>query len=289
MKRCLLLLFCMVMVSSSIIAQRITVTGGPGRVNDNTVIKGQPFTASVTGLNGTPSQWSVGIGTVNGVNIFNTSSTIITNAVVGREIQGNTSIISVGATNGNGVVRYLNVQEACSASLSLSRENLGSSAIIDASVANAGAGATFSWSISPNAQFFGTGAFVTFLAPAPTFGSTSYTISVTISGGPCDGQTFSRSVLVRASSGPIRLLEAEAAVFPNPSNTGSVSVLNKKENLEITRTTLINERGEVVNNYKAQSTKEGVTLDTNQLVPGTYLIRIEYSDGSTEMKRVLLE
>ncbi|GAA5023846.1 hypothetical protein GCM10011506_06980 [Marivirga lumbricoides] len=281
----------MAIVSSSIIAQRITVTGGPGRVNDNTVIKGLPFTASVTGLNGTPSQWSVGIGTVNGVNIFNTSSTNISNAIVSREIQGSTSIISVGATNGNGVVRYLNVQDppvSCTASLVAFAENLGRFAIIDAQVLNAGTGATFSWSISPNATILGSGSFVTFRVPTPSSGFRTYTISVTISGGPCDGQTFSTNVTVRGGIIPLQV-NSEVSVFPNPSNTGSLSIVNKNTDLEIKQITLINEKGELVNNYNTQSTNDGLTIDTNRLVPGTYLIKLQYSDDSSETRRVLLE
>ena len=136
-------------------AQRIVVTGGPGRVNDFTVLRGVPFTARVTGLNGTPQRWAVGIGTVSGQNIFNTSSTTIQNAVVNRNISGNTALISVGATNGNGVSRYLTVREpSCSSQLAAT----GSDCFISVTLNPEPVGATnYSWTVFPFVPFQGNG------------------------------------------------------------------------------------------------------------------------------------
>lgn len=263
-------------------AQRITVTGGPGRVNSNTVIKGQPFSASVTGLNGTPNEWSVGIGTVNGQNIFNTSSTSISNAVVSREISGNRAVISVGATNGNGVVRYLNVVEPCNARLFAFVEPcLG---IIDANVSGATGATGFSWSISPSAPIFGSGSFVTFIGNPGTF----YTISVNISGGTCNGETLTTSRLVR-DCGDIFPFEAPTStVSPNPSTNGEFDITTNKS-LGSYKLSLYNVFGESVQNFSVSEGVKGKKLDASSLEEGIYLLKFTFEDGTAETKRIVIE
>lgn len=281
--------------SLSTTAQIINVTGGPGRVNNSTVIEGLPFTATVTGLNGTPQRWTVGIGTVGSNNdlIVNTSSTTITNAIVNRPIDGNTAVISVGATNGRGVARFLTVQQQqppCSSDLVFLQGS--DCSLIAAILSPQPAGATgYSWSVSPSVPFTvnGNGTSIT-LNNTNSF--TTYTVSVTITGGSCNGATITNQVQCTGGGFLDRSVSpsgiGDIKVFPNPVSGNELN-LEFGQSSEKYRVFIFSETGQPVEGISIEKQGNGAKLGVDNLTPGTYYLRTIDADGNTETQRFKVE
>ncbi|UII24703.1 T9SS type A sorting domain-containing protein [Fulvivirga maritima] len=291
MKRQLLLTAVLFVLMMTGYAQVITVTGGPGRVNNNTVISGLPFTATVTGLNGTPQRWSVGIGTVNGQLIYNTSSTSISNAIVDRTLTGNIALISVGATNGNGVARYLNVESSeCESSLGvLQAINCQFADAILFPVPN---GATsYNWSVSPSRIFTNNGSSIRISRPRP---NTTYTVTVTITGGVCDGETITTTFNTGDCDGifePLsedELTEEDLTIYPNPVNTDELYVQFGKPALN-SEISILSEDGLKIDGPSIENNGGGAIINLKGLTPGTYYLKIIDATGKENVKRFIVE
>ncbi|MDW3195046.1 MAG: T9SS type A sorting domain-containing protein [Cytophagales bacterium] len=273
-------------------AQIINVTGGPGRVNNSTVIEGLPFTATVTGLNGTPQRWTVGIGDINNQLIFNTSSTTITNAIVDRSISGNTAVISVGATNGRGVARFLTVQQPPSCNSDLLFLQATDCSLIAAILNPVPSGATgYSWSVSPSVPFTvnGTGTSIT-LNNTNSF--TTYTVSVTITGGVCNGATVTNQVQCTGGGFLDRSVSpsgiGEIKVFPNPVSGNELN-LEFGQSSEKYRVFIFSETGQPVEGISVEKQGNGAKLGVGNLSPGTYYLRTIDADGNSETQRFKVE
>lgn len=275
-------------------AQIINVTGGPGRVNNNTVIEGLPFTASVSGLNGTPQRWTVGIGTVGSNNdlILNTSSTTISNAIVNRPIDGNTAVISVGATNGRGVSRFLTVvPQTCESELRFLRAF--DCSIIGVGIIPAANGATgYSWTVSPSTPFTNNGASITLTNPNQF---TTYTVNVNITGGICDGETISGQVNCALFEAPpiedenIENSQFESLrLFPNPVAGDEIN-LDFGQSAENYRLSIFNESGQPVEGISIEKQGNAAKLGISNLQPGTYYLRAINANGEAETQRFKVE
>ncbi len=279
-----LIAMAMVVVSN---AQVITVTGGSGRVNNSTVFKGRPFTAQVTGLNGTPKQWAVGIGTANGQLVLNTSSTVISNAVVDRNLTGNTALISVGATNGRGVCRFLTAIEPPVPCTSRLNVNIEDCFFVDAVITPIPANYTsISWTISPTAKIIG----------GPTSKAvlnfnyyTTYQLTATVTGGVCDGETFTGSFNVRTCNGiPLGRGTSSVSMSPNPVNGDQLKVRFDGDAASF-QFSILSSAGQVVDE-KVGIQKQGgeAVLDVSKLLPGTYYIQLDGEAGDGKAMRFVV-
>lgn len=282
-------------------AQIINVTGGPGRVNNSTVIEGLPFTATVSGLNGTPQRWSVGIGTVSGQLIFNTSSTTITNAIVDRPISGNTAVISVGATNGRGVSRYLTVQPAPTCDSDLFFLTATDCSLIAAVVSPEPAGVTnYSWSVSPSLSFTvnNNGRSITLNNPSP---GVNYNVNVTITGGSCNGVTLSEGVQCNGGIGfldqstpdlgdenALNQGEESLSIFPNPV-TGGELTLEFGEDAAAYELFIFSNTGQPVEGLSIEKAGNAAKVGVSNLEPGIYYIRTINATGKQETQRFKVE
>ena len=292
MKKYTILLSLIMLISFGINAQNIIVTGGPGRVNNTTVIKGLPFTAQVSGLNGTPQRWAVGIGTVNGQVIFNTSSTTVQDAVVDRTISGNTALISVSATNGNGVARYLTVQDgipSCNPNVAFLTSNDCSS--LAAIVNPVPIGATsYSWTVTPNTPFTvnGNGRSITL---RNLRSNTTYSFTAKIIGGVCNEQTASGSYTTGNCNG-LPIIEEQSMgmkLSPNPTKSNNkvgIEIDGVNSNYDIS---LFSMEGLEVEDIQIQKDAQGINLDTSNLKPGVYYIRATGKDGKQTTQRLLVK
>ena len=291
MRKLSLVVIAVVALCFSTIAQQINVTGGPGRVNNSTVIKGLPFTATVTGLNGTPQRWTVGIGDINNQLIFNTSSTTVSNAVVDRTISGNTAVISVGATNGRGVARFLTVQDPPSCNSDILFLQGGNCTQIAAILSPVPSGATgYSWSVSPSVPFNinGGGTSIT-LQNTNSF--TTYTVSVTVTGGSCNGATITDQIQCNGG-----FLDRESPsigtedlkVFPNPVTGGELNIETGRpaESYELF---IFSENGMPVEGLDIDKQGNGAKIGVGVLEPGTYYLRTINADGTQKTTRFRVE
>lgn len=291
MRKFSLSLIAVLSLALTTIAQQINITGGPGRVNNSTVIEGLPFNATVTGLNGTPQRWSVGIGEINNQLIFNTSSTSITNAVVDRPISGNTAVISVGATNGRGVARYLTVIPDCTSQLRFLRGF--NCSLIGVAILPTPTGVTgYSWSVSPSTPFTDNGGSITLTNPNPF---TTYTVNVTITGGNCDGQTISGSVNCQSSEAAPNIEDdskieeiQSLRVFPNPA-TGDALNLQLKEDAASMDFRIFSGDGQPVEGLSIEKLGREATVDIGILKPGIYYIKSINADGKETTQRFRVE
>ncbi|UII23783.1 T9SS type A sorting domain-containing protein [Fulvivirga ligni] len=289
MKKSILLSVLLLFAVISSYGQIINVTGGPGRVNNNTVIKGQPFTATVTGLNGTPQKWSVGIGTINGQLIYSTSSTTVSNAIVDRTLTGNTALISVGATNGRGVARYLTVQDPPTPCLSqvrfLSAEDCSIVAAILTPVPDGATG--YSWTVTPSIPFTNYGNYIQLRNLNPF---STYNVSITVTGGTCNGATFRGTYRTGDCNGfeePFGQ-EDEMTLFPNPVDNKQLNVLlnpnSGKYQIEV-----MDESGNILKGIPMSSEDNIATFDLQSLKSGTYYLKYISGSGKEEVKRFVLE
>lgn len=291
MRKFTLSMFVVLALSLTTVAQQINVTGGAGRVNNSTVIEGLPFTATVTGLNGTPQRWSVGIGTVNGQLIFNTSATTISNAIVDREISGNTAVISVGATNGKGVSRFLTVVPDCTSQLRFLRGF--NCSLIGVAILPAPTGATgYSWSVSPSTPFTNNGGSITLTNPNPF---TTYTVNVTITGGNCDGQTISGSVNCQSNEAApdieddSNIKEIQSLrIFPNPATGGELN-LQLSEDAASMDFRVFTSDGQPVEGLSIEKLDKQATVDIGSLKPGIYYIKSINAEGKEATQRFRVE
>ena len=277
-------------------AQKITVTGGPGRVNNNTVIIGQPFTVSVTGLNGTVKQWSAGIGSVQGVALYQTNQTSVSNVIIDRAINGGSiGLVSVGATNGNGVSAYLNLQAACTAQLFLvcTQNSFGQKTGI-ATVSNATGATSYTWRVNSGAPFTTTNNQIQF--PAQT--GTNF-VTVTVNGGGCNGLGFNASSSFtqclqkpgfeeRAEEDPsLGGAEFKAIdVFPNPIRDGEVN-LNIPSEANAFVVEIVTLDGRVVKTTNLM--KSETSLDVKGLPAGVYFMQVTGNDGFYQSRRLVIE
>lgn len=265
------LFFLFILASFTLKAQLITITGGPGKIDESTVILGEPFSAAVTELDGTPSQWAVGIGTINGQTIFSTTSSTVSNAIVSRAIDQDVAIISVGASNGKGVVKYLTVVDQ-SCNLELQSLVGGDRAGVFVSGNNVDL-YTYSWSISPSVPFTNNGSSIFFTGNP----NGRYRVTVNISGsGGCDGTTLTEGVILED-------VIFYSIVSPNPSSTGSFSIENSEE-FELT---VLNDRGEKVSGYSLANTEKGSQI--SNLASGSYILKISYANGTSETKKIVVK
>lgn len=296
MRRLSLLFLAIVVAILTVNAQVINVIGGPGRVNNNTVIEGLPFTAQVVGLNGTPQRWAVGIGTVSGQTIFNTSSTVITNAVVNRTISGSTALISVGATNGRGVSRFLNVQNPppeCDSEVRflLANDCNGGAAFLNP----VPVGATgYSWSVSPRISFTNNGSSIRFgrLDPFDV-----YTVTVTVRGGVCNGETITNTFITRGCGDDILPFSSDLTetpngsnlkVSPNPSNGSDVTLTFNGASDSFEYGIFSSEGLPVEGLTIQQKSVNEVSVDVRSLKPGIYFVKSVNEDGVEETQRFII-
>lgn len=293
MRKFSLSLFVVLALSVTTIAQQINVTGGPGRVNNNTVIEGLPFNATVTGLNGTPQRWTVGIGDINNQLIFNTSSTSITNAVVDRTISGNTAVISVGATNGRGVARFLTVQPPPVCSSDILFLQAVDCSLIAAIVSPEPAGVTnYSWSVSPSVPFTinNGGRSITL---NNTFSGVTYNVSVTITGGTCNGSTLTNSVTCQGNGGFLDRSAPEQGlgdlqVYPNPTSGDELNV-DFGQSADNYQLSIFTETGMPVEGLSIDKQGNAAKVGVGNLAPGTYYLRTIDANGEAQTKRFLVE
>ena len=295
MKKYLLLaaMCCMAITAS---AQQITVTGGAGKVPGYTdrVYIGQPFTVSVSGLNGTPQKWSAGIGTVNGQNVFFTSSTSVSNVIIDRAINGgNIGLVSVGATNGRGVAAYLTLVDPNPVL------NVGFcvEGTLTTSVTGANDASAFTWNISSSPFNYTQGSSRTW---NNLISGSTYTFSVTIIGGTYDGLVLSKTVRVlclqeaRAEGTPSNdggnlrtgLNQPALELYPNPADDGFVQVRiptnGRGFSLE-----LVTPAGQVVKQINTAGNT--YDLDVTELPTGVYYLRATGTDGYFQTQRLVVE
>lgn len=298
MKKILLMAAC-VLMTLSVSAQKINVTGGSGKVPgySDRVYAGLPFTVSVTGLNGTPQKWTAGIGSVSGQVIFHSSSTSVSNVIIDRTIDGNTAaIVSVYASNGNGVSRLLTVVPRCEASLTIFPDCVKNR--IFASVTGVSDATSYTWSINS-----GSGGGTSTSSSRSFFvnGTGFYTVSVTINGGVCDGETISTSeyVFCDGEIQPYRpsgddepqLQEGLEPVegielFPNPTDKGEVQILLPAHEGAIA-IELVTPEGKVMKQLSSESTN--LTVDVRDLPSGVYYLRARGSNEYYETRRLVVE
>ena len=296
MKKILLFAVC-AMMTLSVSAQKITVTGVAGKVPgySDRVYAGQPFTVSVTGLNGTPQKWTAGIGSVNGQVIYHSSATSVSNVIIDRTIDGNTAaIVSVYASNGNGVSRLLTVVPSCEAVLTFNQDCLRGR--VFASVSGATDATSYTWSISSGS---GGGTYTSAFRSFFISGTGYYTVTVTINGGVCDGETFSKSQYVYCDDLiPLRPSGDQPqddqqlepvdgiTIFPNPTDKDDVQILLPATQGAI-NIDLVTPEGKVMKSFVAESTS--VTVDVRDLPTGVYYLRAKGSNEYFETRRLVVE
>jgi hypothetical protein len=293
MRKFSLTMFVVLAFAFTTTAQIINVTGGPGRVNNSTVIEGLPFTATVSGLNGTPQRWTVGIGDINNQLIFNTSSTTISNAIVDRTISGNTAVISVGATNGRGVARFLTVVPPPSCSSELLFLTATDCSVVAAIVNPIPSGVTsYSWSVSPSVPFTinSGGRSISLNNVTP---GVNYTVSVTITGGVCNGSTLTETVQCSGGGGfldqsaPVQNSES-LRVFPNPATGNELNVEFGKSS-DNYRMSIFSETGQPIEGIIIEKKGNAAKVGVSNLTPGTYYLRTIDENGEAATQRFRIE
>lgn len=281
-------------------AQKITVIGGPGKVPGftNRVYKGLPFTAQVSGLNGTVQRWSAGIGTVQGQNIFFTSNVSQGNIIIDRAIDGaTTGLLSVGATNGNGVSAYLVLQDppaTCNAQLLISPDDCFRGRLF-VGVGGATDATSFNWSISQGSGGgTTTSPFRSFINVTSGFN----TITVTISGGICDGETLTYSGFFSCEDDDILRHRAENAdptsfsmdapirLYPNPTDNGQLKV-SMPVAADSYQVRIVSPAGVTYKEVKVAD--QNFQLDVSDLPQGVYYLQARGSNGFYKTQRLIVE
>jgi len=298
MKRVLMLALA-VMCSASLWGQIITVTGGAGKVPGFTdrVYEGLPFTVSVSGLNGTPQRWAAGIGTVQGQSVYFTSSTSVSNVIIDRAINGNTTaLISVGATNGRGVTRFLTVVDppsSCNASVQFDGECFGGT--VFASVTGATGATNYTWTV-----FGGTGSGTGGAFRKITNVNDFVSVQVTVNGGVCDGEVLqvadafncNGGLIPRSSSGDVITPEElngigeRLSVYPNPSDKGFVNVRVPSGD-EMFRIEVVTPSGQLMKSVVEDS--GDFQLDVTGLPAGVYYLRVRGDVDYFQTGRLVVE
>ena len=289
-------------------AVTITISGAAGA---STVCPGSSFTAranvSNTSTSGLIYEWSVSIGTANGLNLLRTNSTTAT-IIVNRPFDGNRGDIKLRVLRSNSqiaadikaVTVLSNVFPSQPNFITVRPDNPNSPT---GTVICQNSGATFSipavtganqylWTVNGSTRVTSSPSFSTF------FNTTgSQTVSVRASG--CAGTSASRAVtvtIIPANQSPCNnnqfsrtaspSAKSSVSTYPNPVENGTLKVEVSQDYLLSSAQLIDQKTGRTMKSFTI--TDQQSIVATNDLPKGTYLLKLQNKEAILT-RRIIIE